>query len=150
MVKVTATSILLYQPQWTWVQIDKFNKTQQTSHTTKFTALLKDTGHAILWYAQQQHSRCPVTPRHSHSEPGTCVPTTDKTVHVISVQRSHQFWAPFSLMPAGCVAPQACDRPLPILQGSCISSLSITHYSITSFDNVHVQSIILNQILFSQ
>ena len=146
MVKVTATSTLLYQPQWTWVQTDKIHKTQQTSHNQQvYLALLKDTGHAILWYAQQQHSRCPVAPRHSHSEPGTRVPTRDKTVHVISVQRSHQFWAPLSFMPAGCVAPQACDRPLRILQGSCISSLSITHYSVTSFDNVRVQSIILNQ-----
>lgn len=40
---------------------------------------------------------------------------------------------------AGRVVPQACKYPA-LPQGSCISSVPIAHCSITSFDNVHVQT----------
>lgn len=80
MVRAIATSTLLYQP------VDLGSDRQSNSGDTiglslrqVYLALLKDGGHAVFWYAWQWNSRGPVTPRHSHSEHGTCVCTGDKT-----------------------------------------------------------------------
>lgn len=75
MVKVTATSTLLYQPQWTWVQTDKFirpNRPHTPPSLLSFTKGYRPCYTVVCTATTQQMSRAWTCPTQNDCAWDTC------------------------------------------------------------------------------